>query len=234
MQKIATFFGVNGCYVHIEYNKEINMNFQKYLIYEQDGKKYNLYNLPKGFVIKNDIDISGKNLRRLPDLSDVEVRKSFDCSNNNLTSLKGAPKKVGGAFNCAKNKLTSLEGAPVIVGGMFLCWQNELTSLAGGPKQVGGSYFCENNKLISLEGAPDKINRNFSCSNNLLTSLKGAPLSVGKIFSCENNKLESLDGAPKRIGLAFFYDKKKFLVKNVWKKIKNKIINMAFFKNIYN
>ncbi len=34
----------------------------------------------------------------------------FDCSQNRLTSLEGAPSAVGGNFYCHTNRLTSLEG----------------------------------------------------------------------------------------------------------------------------
>ncbi|MBR1825586.1 MAG: hypothetical protein IJ770_03260 [Alphaproteobacteria bacterium] len=47
---------------------------EKYLEFEQDGVKYNLYNMPKGFVIKGDLDLHGKGLTELPDLSEVIVR----------------------------------------------------------------------------------------------------------------------------------------------------------------
>ena len=91
----------------------------KYLPFEQDGKTYNLYDLPKGFVIEGDLDLSNKGLTELPDLSEVVVNGDFSCANNKLTSLKGAPKEVGGDFSCAHNQLTSLEGAPKEVGGDF-------------------------------------------------------------------------------------------------------------------
>ena len=51
----------------------------------------------------------------------------FCCSNNQLTSLDGAPKEVGGIFDCSGNKLTSLDGAPKEVGGGFYCEHNQLT-----------------------------------------------------------------------------------------------------------
>ncbi|MBR1825746.1 MAG: hypothetical protein IJ770_04075, partial [Alphaproteobacteria bacterium] len=84
----------------------------KYLPLEQDGVIYNLYNLPDGFVIKGNVDLMFKGLTKLPDLSKVIVKGYFNCSGNQLTSLKGAPQKVGGNFNCSYNQLTSLKGVP--------------------------------------------------------------------------------------------------------------------------
>jgi hypothetical protein len=71
------------------------------------------------------------------------VGGSFDCSENQLTSLQGAPREVGGAFNCSGNQLTSLEGAPREVGGDFYCRFNpKLTSLDG-IGNVAGHIFSD-------------------------------------------------------------------------------------------
>ena len=136
-------------------------NSMKYLPFEQAGRIYNLYNMPKGFVIEGDLDLSWKGLAELPDLSEVVIEGNFECHNNQLTSLKGAPELVGGAFNCRNNQLTSLEGAPQTVGGKFDCSENELTSLEGAPKEVGGDFRCDHNELTSLKGAPKYVKRNF-------------------------------------------------------------------------
>jgi len=124
----------------------------------------------------------------------------FDCSNNSLTSLVGAPQEVGVSFFCTNNSLTSLEGAPQEVGEDFYCSNNSLTSLVGAPQEVGGDFDCSDNKLTSLEGAPQEVGEDFYCSDNKLTSLEGAPLEVGGIFDCSNNSLTSLEGAPPWVG----------------------------------
>ena len=128
----------------------------------------------KNYQIRDDgsIDASGTiNLeRKLGDLKQLpltfnEVIRYFDCSNNNLTTLEGVPKKVGSNFWCNYNKLTSLEHSPKIVEGDFGCW--------------------ENNNLTSLEGLEDTyISRDFIITNcNNLYSLKGFPRKVGG-FKC--------------------------------------------------
>ena len=115
------------------------------------------------------------------------VKGDFDCTNNQLTSLEGAPEKVGGDFNCRNNQLTSLEGAPQEVGGDFYCDNNQLTTLEGAPREVGGYFSCENNQLSSLEGAPQEVRGDFWCHNNQLTTLEGAPQEVGGDFNCHSN-----------------------------------------------
>jgi hypothetical protein len=52
---------------------------------------------------------------------------NFSCSDNNLTSLEGAPQHVEGNFHCRNNNLTSLEGAPQHVGGDFTCADNPVS-----------------------------------------------------------------------------------------------------------
>ena len=170
----------------------------------QDGKVWNLNDLPDGFVIKGDLDLSDKELEKLPDLSKVTVEGNFNCDNNFLTSLEGAPKEVGGSFDCSHNYLTSLEGIPEKVGGSFDCSHNQLTSLEGAPKEVGGSFGCSGNQLTRLEGAPEKVGGDFDCSGNQLTSLEGAPKEVEDYFLCDYNQLTSLEGAPEKVGGKFY------------------------------
>ena len=96
------------------------------------------------------------------------VKGDFDCSYINLTSLIGAPQKVGKGFYCYENQLTSLEGAPQEVGQSFYCYENQLTSLKGSPQKVGGGFDCHNNKLTSLEGEPKVVCESFDCHANKL------------------------------------------------------------------
>jgi len=96
--------------------------------------------MPK--VIQEDVDLSDLYLEKLPDfLEDVIVKGDFFCCNNSLTSLEGAPKKVGGGFYCEYNSLTTLKGAPEKVGSDFNCSNNSLTSLEGLPKVIGGDLY---------------------------------------------------------------------------------------------
>lgn len=145
----------------------------------QDGKKYDVFNLPKNFVVKGNIDISDMDLTELPDLSTVVVKGIFDCSRNFLTSLKGAPKEVD----------------------VFACNFNKLTSLEYGPKKAR-IYNCFCNSLKTLKGAPDAVVE-FVCSYNQLKDLEGGPKEA-KIYDCSKNNLISLYGAPKTQNIAFY------------------------------
>ena len=158
-----------------------------YLPFEQDGQAYNLYDMPKGFVIKGDLNLKREYLHELPDLSHVIVQGTFSCTSSHLTSLEGAPKEVGGDFDCSWNKLTSLKGAPQQVSGDFHCNHNQLTSLEGAPEKVGRNFECYNKELTSLEGAPKEVGGDFDCSCNQLTSLADLPQQVGKKIYCDDS-----------------------------------------------
>ena len=156
-------------------------------------RKYNIenYTINKDFTIDVDgnVILVLKNLSKFPEYIQFGVvRGNFDCSNNNLISLRGCPRKVEGFFNCNYNHLKSLENCPVEVGSSVYCFRNNLKSLVGAPKKVGGSFYCSNNQLKSLEGAPEKVEGDFDCSHNKLTSLEGAPKEVER-FDCGGNSV---------------------------------------------
>lgn len=145
----------------------------------------------------------------------------FDCSGNQITSLKGAPQTIDGYFNCDDNNLVTLEGAPNKSGGLsfknnklesligspqevavFNCSGNNLKSLKGGPERVSGEYICTDNQLTSLEGAPRTTGGIFNCNNNKLKTLKGGPVATGR-FECINNELKTLEGGPETVSGSF-------------------------------
>lgn len=208
----------------------------KYLgMFKQDGKYYTYDNLPKGFVYKGVLDLSGCDLRKLPNMSHIEVTGSFVCENNKLTSLVGAPRKVGGNvftrnnpfktlkgapeyvggdFYCTYAQIEDLSGAPKVVEGDFNCMGNEITSLRGAPEYVGGNFNCSNNMLEDLDCAPREVGGNFNCSHNSLTTLKGAPNKVGGDFDCSHNKLHSLEYLPEEIGGEVVFHHNLIIVQN--------------------
>ena len=133
--------------------------------------------------VPGNINLSGRSLTKLPDLSNVDVSGAFWCHNNQLTSLAGAPQNTGRSFLCNNNQLTSLAGAPQSVGSDFSCYNNQLSSLAGAPQSVGGYFSCSNNQLTSLVGAPQTIGGNFWCDNNQLPDLYAAPHTFKELKS---------------------------------------------------
>ncbi|MDW2995412.1 MAG: PcfJ domain-containing protein [Alphaproteobacteria bacterium] len=196
---VAKYMPAVQAFVHAN-NFDIDGDIKNTGLIKQDGKYYDIFHLPRGFVVHGNLDLSDMDLTMLPDMSNVVVQGDFSCSSNQLTSLQGAPQSVGGKFNCGHNQLTSLQGAPQSVGGDFYCSHNQLTSLQGAPQSVGGSFYCSSNLLTSLQGAPQSVGGDFMCRFNQLTSLQDSPQSVGGDFDCSSNRLTSLQGAPQSVG----------------------------------
>ena len=113
------------------------------------------------------------------------VTGDFNCAyTRTLTSLEGAPEKVGGFFGCTYTNITSLKGAPSEVGDDFYCTNiKTLTSLKWAPKKVGGHFWCDSTKITSLEGSPEKVGGHFFCNNTKITSLNGIGEVGGRIYS---------------------------------------------------
>ena len=98
----------------------------------------NVINSKKSIIISDTDLINGK----LP-FKFGRVDGYFDCDGcPSLTSLEGAPQKVGRDFYCSHcTSLTSLKGAPQEVGRNFYCRNcPSLTSHEGAPKKVGGKF----------------------------------------------------------------------------------------------
>ena len=133
---------------------------------EHNIKNYTINS--KGEIdVDGDVNLSGRGLTELPSYIQFgTVKGNFFCNNNNLTTLKGAPKEVGGDFECKYNKLTTLKGAPKEVGGDFICSFNNLTTLEGAPRELRNNFFCDYNKLTTLKGAPEVVRGVFVCNNN--------------------------------------------------------------------
>lgn len=97
------------------------------------------------------LDLIESNLTEIPEIiNGLEIKGSFRCSYNQLTSLKNSPKSVGGDFVCNNSGLYSLKGGPEYVGGDFRVQDNRLKSLDGCPKIVGGNFVCYKN-IVSFK-----------------------------------------------------------------------------------
>lgn len=134
-------------------------------------------------VVLGTLYLNDRNLTELPDLSNVIVEGSFHAENNQLTTLKGAPREVTGGYYVQNNRLTTLEGAPEEIHAAFDCRNNLLASLEHGPRRVAALFWCAGNKLTSLDGAPESVGGTLGCENNPLESLYGLPERHNGIIS---------------------------------------------------
>jgi hypothetical protein len=99
----------------------------------------------------------------------VDIKGSFFCGSQGLEDFLGIRfGEVSVNFYCDGNQLRTLEGSPRVVGGDFGCYDNQLRTLEGSPRKVGDGFYCGINPLISLEGAPEVIGYHFIFKNTLL------------------------------------------------------------------
>lgn len=75
--------------------------------------------------VSSDVDLSNQKLTHIPVQFGI-INGSFDCSDNQLASLKGSPSRVHGNFFCDSNLLTHLEFCPKKVEGRFDCSFNKI------------------------------------------------------------------------------------------------------------
>jgi len=138
--------------------------------------------------VATSVDIGFLNLKRLPVVFG-RIRGDFNCSNNQLESLEGAPRSVGLSFFCHNNHLASLAHAPLEVGKSFVCKANRLKNLEGVPLQINGSFDCSENQIATLVGGPEAVNGDFDCSHNCLNTLDGMPHHVRGALYCQGNPI---------------------------------------------
>jgi hypothetical protein len=107
----------------------------------------------KNYTINTDgtIDVNGNvdlyyklgDMKKLP-VKFGKVSGTFDCSENNLTTVEECPNYLGGYFYCHRNKLTTLEGCPKYIGGNFQC--NILTHHILG--KVQRNIYCDKQRIV--------------------------------------------------------------------------------------
>ncbi len=156
-------------------------HLRKYKIFESNTEidticeKYNI----KNYTINSD--------------NSVDVDGGVDLWDKKLESIPLNFNIVNGNFECDDNNLTSLKGCPVRVGNGFYCYHNNLTSLQYSPQYMENGYFsCGWNKIESLQYCTELIRGNFSCGYNKLTSLEHHPTVYGE-FYCRNNQINTFE-----------------------------------------
>ena len=92
-------------------------------------------------------------LNELQMLSEAKEKNLIGLKINKKMITKQTPSEPWpGDFSCSDNQLTSLEGAPASVGGNFNCSDNQLTSLEGIHKQLkkmNGTFYARSNPIKS-------------------------------------------------------------------------------------
>ena len=115
--------------------------------------------LPQITMIKS-LYLCEMNLIELPKMEHIDILKTFDCSYNQISSLKNSP-TVHGDFYCHNNQITSFEHC-TFVGRCLYCGNNQITSFKDCP-YISGRYFsCHDNPFNSIKYAPDYSGEFFS------------------------------------------------------------------------
>lgn len=116
-----------------------------------DKYKINNYTINDDLTVdvKGSVDLYGKSLSSIP-VQFGTVTNSFDCGDNELTTFKGCPKKVGKIFIGVDNNVTSLENGPEEIGHDYYISNNPLVNLQHGPKKIGGDFLCRQVPLKNL------------------------------------------------------------------------------------
>lgn len=159
--------------------------------------------------VMEDVDLSRRKIESFP-LQFNHIKGNFNCEENRLFTLKGAPEKVDGDFDCSHNNLKSLKHSPEFIGGNYYCTHNFLKNLIGAPKKIlNGSFNCSQNYLQTLKGAPVEIYDSFLFAENRIKNLKYFPVKTGRHIVGNGNFLISLKGLREntRGTLAFSYNR---------------------------
>ena len=98
------------------------------------------------------VSLYGKHLKELP-FNFGKIFGFFDCSFNNLTSLKGSPKVVSDDFYCHANQLENLKYTPKIIRGDIDCGYNNLKTINDlNIDGVAGKIYVNNNPDLIISG----------------------------------------------------------------------------------
>jgi Leucine-rich repeat (LRR) protein len=138
-----------------------------------------LNSLPENILT---LDIIGKGIEFLPDLTRFKNLRKLNCHNNKLTSLSNLPQSLEILY-CTSNQLTSLSNLPQSLKELY-CYSNKLTSLSNLPENLE-ILDCTNNQLTSLYNLPQSLKK-LDCHKNQLTLLPTLPQNL-KILNCVNN-----------------------------------------------
>ncbi len=135
--------------------------------------------------------------------------KTFDCTNQNLTTLPDDIPLECEELYCYSNNITSLEPLRRLVNLRILyCWNNEITSLEPLSGLVNlKTLYCYRNNITTLEPLSELVNlRELHCSDNEITSLEPLSELVNlQTLYCHENKITSLEPLSRLVNLQTLY-----------------------------
>jgi len=123
------------------------------------------------------------------------VKENFIIHDEDITSLEGSPKSVGGMFKATGTAITSLVGGPQIVKGDFHINDcSKLKTLAGGPTEVGGDYDCGDTILSDTAGIAKSIGQDLYLAISASTKITAVPETIGRaLYIQELSESKTID-----------------------------------------
>jgi hypothetical protein len=134
---------------YIEFiNEHVSRRTLEYL--ELWGIKNFTINKDGSVDVNGDVDISHRNLIQIPIEFNV-VHGNFNCSRNNLNTLKGCPKYIHGGFNCSNNLLWDFKYFPSssLHNWKTIIYTNGMNISSVGILAIGRNPFDEILSLVS-------------------------------------------------------------------------------------
>ena len=146
---------------------------------KQDGIYYDIWHLPAGLIIHQDLDFSRVPWEKLPDMSQITLIGNFTCHRSKIRSLAGMPKKIIGNVDCSSlseitdltgiarevsgfvkirgcDALISTKGCPDFIGDFWdLSYCAKLSDVSEKPKHLGGLIITEGCVNLALKNQTD-------------------------------------------------------------------------------
>ena len=163
------------------------------------------------------INISGKGIKSLSNLTRFKNLQELYCYDNELTSLPTLPQNLEKIY-CENNQLTSLPTLPENLKELN-CSMNYLTSIPSLPQNLKELY-CHNNRLTSLPTLPQNL-KELDCDYNPIYEI----VNSNSLFQTKEN-IQILNNFRH---LYYCLKFKKQLRKWLWEKVREPNV-----KKIYN
>lgn len=126
----------------------------------------------------------------------VNVGKSVDLSQKELTAIPIQFGLVNGSFNCSCNRLQSLKGVARFVNGAFDCSYNYLDTLDGSPLEVDSKFLAQYNQIHDISHLPKMIHDILNLKNNLITELDLASITISNSILLFDNPIDTIHSLP--------------------------------------
>ena len=135
-----------------------------------------------------DLDCSGKGIKSLQGIENLNRLQFLDCSNNQITNLDVGKSAYLLELDCSGNNMETLNVSNAIRLQELICTNNRLTSLDVSGNTKLEELYCDGNQLTSLTlGSADTLELVY-CQDNQLASLDVSGLANLTGLQCSNNQ----------------------------------------------